>query len=249
MSQNKQDKNEPLVNKKPTFEEIESNFERLDTRCGKIENLMRRFKLFALGLEVDLASFVVFEKPPVIHVASFVQLSNYIAKLGYKYIPCWNKVQEKRCRYFLLIGLAYLQFLEENKNRTFGSLCILAEEMSEDFEVFCGVMLSNIPNNYMAHYIEKIMIEFEDDEEGLSFLPSFIELLFIAFLEENSSKEAMGLISDTIFEDTSSYINENNYDIFGLTEEELNELLEEENNDNVEILDDELDEGSCKIYE
>ena len=59
----------------------------------------------------------------------------------------------------------------------------------------------------------------------------------------------MGLISDTIFEDTSSYINENNYDIFGLTEEELNELLEEENNDNVEILDDELDEGSCKIYE
>lgn len=235
-------------------EEIFENITRIEEKRALAKNTMQKFEYFALGLDVDLSSFVVFEEPPTIHIASFVSFANTLAKMGYFCVDFWDTKSEKVCRCFLLSALIYLQYCILPCDRTFAKICSLSKEAEEDFEMFAAVMMSNVPNAYMKHYMTEMVENWNFDDFDYIF-SNYIEAICIYYLEKNSSSEAMDLITNTICQDVKKYIQENCYDFFSLTEDEFKELFEDmeendsTNNEKSFYDDEELQEGNCHIFE
>lgn len=217
-------------------ETIEAIADRLDERISNVDEIMEEFRLFALGLKIDLSNFIEFLEPPTIHLSSFITLAKTLAKTGYLCIPDYTKKDEKMVFSFCMISFIYFQFCTDTSERCFSDLCIMSSEAMEDPDIWCVEMLSSVPNTCMEHYIKEYRSSIGTYEDLI--LPHSLEIICIAFLEKCTNKNVFNTIAESILEDTCNYIVDNNYDFFSITEEEFNEqLAQEENEINVENKD------------
>lgn len=220
------------------LEEIDTIYERLNERIIQADYISEKIRRFSLGLDVCLDTFVEFVKPPMVNISAYLTFANNLSKMGYNCFEDWDALSEEIAKYVIIVNLLYMQHHSTPEERTFSALCELCAEAEEDFEGWSMCMLVGVPNKVM-HYYLKELDTLERKVNGFDLLTETIEELSMYFLELNSCVDNMSIIHETIYESLEDFIMENNYDIFGLTEDEILSLTQEVD-ESLEITEDEI---------